>query len=89
MPILSGGREITGWKPGEGKRWVADVPAARGGAWRFTQLFINGTLYSVPGTSSGQSVTVGGIPITAGVLNTIRVVASPTAAVRSVLQGGA
>jgi len=39
-----------------------------------SQLFINGTLYSVPSTASGQSVTVGGIPITAGVLNTIRVV---------------
>jgi hypothetical protein len=41
-PVLSGGREITGWKPGPGKRWVADVPAVRGGAWRFTQLFVNG-----------------------------------------------
>jgi hypothetical protein len=41
-PVLSGGREITGWKPGQGKRWVADVPAARGGGWRFTQLFVNG-----------------------------------------------
>jgi hypothetical protein len=41
-PVLSGGRAIAGWKPGRGKRWVADVPAARGGAWRFTQLFVNG-----------------------------------------------
>jgi hypothetical protein len=41
-PVLSSGREIGGWKPGPGKRWVADVPAARGGAWRFTQLFVNG-----------------------------------------------
>jgi hypothetical protein len=41
-PVLSSGREISGWKPGLGKRWVADVPAARGGAWRFTQLFVNG-----------------------------------------------
>jgi hypothetical protein len=39
-PVLSSGRPITGWKPGEGKRWVADVPAARGG-WRFAQLFVN------------------------------------------------
>lgn len=39
-----------------------------------SQLFINGTLYAVPNTSSGQSMTVGGIPITAGALNTIRVV---------------
>ena len=41
-PVLSGGREITGWKRGEGRRWVADVPAARGGGWRFTQLFVDG-----------------------------------------------
>src|SRR5262249_32669775 len=40
-PVLSGGREITGWKRGEGQRWVADVPAARGGG-RFTALFVNG-----------------------------------------------
>jgi len=39
-----------------------------------SQLYINGTLYSVPSTASGQSVTVGGIPIAAGVLNTIRIV---------------
>jgi hypothetical protein len=41
-PVLSSGREIGGWKPGPGKCWVADVPAARGGGWRFTQLFVNG-----------------------------------------------
>jgi hypothetical protein len=41
-PVLSSGQEIRGWKPGPGKRWVADLPAARGGAWRFTQLFVNG-----------------------------------------------
>ena len=41
-PIVSSGRQITGWKPGEGKRWVAQVPEAKGGGWRFTQLFVNG-----------------------------------------------
>jgi len=35
-------------------------------------LWINGTPYVVPITPSGQSITVGGIPIIAGVLNTIR-----------------
>jgi hypothetical protein len=42
QPVLSGGRQITGWKPGAGKRWLAEVTAARGGGWRFTQLFVNG-----------------------------------------------
>lgn len=42
QPVMSGGREITGWKAGEGKRRIADIPTAQGGAWRFTQLFVNG-----------------------------------------------
>jgi hypothetical protein len=41
-PVLSGGRAITGWKPGEGKHWVAKLPAGKGGPWRFTQLFVDG-----------------------------------------------
>jgi len=38
------------------------------------QLWVNGTLYTVPATGSGQSLTLNGVPITHGVLNTIRVV---------------
>src|SRR5262245_52158991 len=41
-PVLSGGRAIAGWKPGEGKRWVAKLPAGKGGPWRFMQLFVDG-----------------------------------------------
>ena len=41
-PILGSGRRITGWKRAEDNRWVAQVPEAKGGAWRFTQLFANG-----------------------------------------------
>ena len=41
-PVLSGGRAIAGWKPGEGKRWVAKRTAGKDGPWRFTQLFVNG-----------------------------------------------
>jgi hypothetical protein len=41
-PVLSGGRAIAGWKPGEGKRWMARLPAGVGGPWRFTQLFVDG-----------------------------------------------
>jgi hypothetical protein len=56
-PVLSGGRAITGWKRGEGKRWVADVPASRGGGWRFTQLFVDGkrqTRARLPDTDDWQ-----------------------------------
>lgn len=38
-----------------------------------TSLLINGVSYPVPFTGSGQSATVGGIPILANVLNTIEV----------------
>jgi hypothetical protein len=38
-----------------------------------TDLWINGTHYNVPTTSSGQELTVGGIPIMHGVMNTIEV----------------
>lgn len=38
-----------------------------------TDLIINGVSYSVPATGSGQSATVGGIPIVANILNTIEV----------------
>src|SRR5262249_28748368 len=40
-PILSSGWPITGWKRGEGKRWLTQAPR-RKGDWRFTQLFVNG-----------------------------------------------
>jgi hypothetical protein len=39
--VLSSGREIRGWKPGEGKRWVAKL-RGRGPTLAFTQLFVNG-----------------------------------------------
>src|SRR5262249_23785101 len=41
-PVLSSGRAIAGWKPGEGKRWVAKLPVGKDGPWRFTQLFVDG-----------------------------------------------
>jgi parallel beta-helix repeat protein len=41
-PILSGGRIITGWKPYKGPIWRAPLPEARGGNWRFRQLFFEG-----------------------------------------------
>ncbi len=41
-PILSGGREITGWKRGEGDLWEVHLPQVEGGAWHFRQLFVGG-----------------------------------------------
>jgi hypothetical protein len=41
-PILSGGRPLTGWKPGPGKLWHVPVPQAAMGEWYFQQLWVNG-----------------------------------------------
>ena len=41
-PIISGGRTITGWKPGPGKIWQADLPQVRAQNWYFRQLFVDG-----------------------------------------------
>ena len=41
-PVVSGGRRITGWKPGENGRWTAEVSGVREGAWKFRQLYVNG-----------------------------------------------
>jgi hypothetical protein len=38
-----------------------------------TDLIINGVPYMVPANASGQSTSVGGVPITANILNTIEV----------------
>lgn len=42
LPILTGGKAITGWQPGEDGLWVANVPEVAEGEWYFEQLWING-----------------------------------------------
>lgn len=41
-PMLSGGRTITAWSPYRGAILQAELPGARGGKWKFRQLFCNG-----------------------------------------------
>ena len=40
--VLSGGRPITDWHPGDRALWTAQLPDVRAGAWHFRQLFGNG-----------------------------------------------
>lgn len=40
--ILSGGREITGWKKGADKVWTAQLPEVKAGKWYFRQIFVDG-----------------------------------------------
>jgi hypothetical protein len=42
-PLLSGGRLLTGWRPGEDGRWHVEIPEARDAGWPFRQLFVNGS----------------------------------------------
>jgi hypothetical protein len=41
-PVLSGGRAITGMRPGKDGVWTAHVPEVAEGKWYFEQLFVNG-----------------------------------------------
>lgn len=49
VPMVSGGREIAGWKPATGAKlpaahgvWMTDVPEVKEGKWYFHELFVNG-----------------------------------------------
>ena len=41
-PILSGGRKVDGWEPYQGQILQCRLPRAKGGGWKFRQLFFNG-----------------------------------------------
>lgn len=42
-PVISGGRRITGFKPGANGIWQAEVPEVAAGKWYFEQLVVDGT----------------------------------------------
>jgi hypothetical protein len=39
--VVSGGSQITGWKPGADGSWTASVPGVKEGKWYFRHLFVN------------------------------------------------
>ena len=41
-PVLSGGRRITAWESYQGQIMKSVLPEAKGGEWKFRQLFFNG-----------------------------------------------
>jgi len=41
-PVISGGRPITGWKPGNHGAWTTQIPEVKAGRWYFRQLFVDG-----------------------------------------------
>jgi len=43
-PTISGGRRISGFKPGANGVWTAEIPEVTQGKWYFEQLWVNGAL---------------------------------------------
>ncbi|NCP31697.1 MAG: DUF5123 domain-containing protein [Armatimonadetes bacterium] len=41
-PLFTGGRKLTGFKPGNNGVWTAQVPDVAAGKWYFEQLWVNG-----------------------------------------------
>ena len=41
-PVLTGGRQITGWQAGADGVWTTVVPEVKAGRWTFEQLWVNG-----------------------------------------------
>jgi len=41
-PVFTGGRTISGFKPGADGVWVTQIPDVQAGRWWFEQLFVNG-----------------------------------------------
>lgn len=61
-PRLSGGREVTGWRPAHGNLWQTEIPEARAGKWVFRQLFVDGQLRRRPRLpKEGECPIVGAI----------------------------
>ena len=42
LPIISGGVRVTNWQPYRDKILQCELPGAKGGKWKFRQLFLNG-----------------------------------------------
>jgi Right handed beta helix region len=55
---ISGGRRVTGWRPGRGARgeWVADLPELKGG-WRFRHVSVDGRWRDRPRLPDGETAT--------------------------------
>ena len=60
--VISGGRPITGWKPGPDGVWTAGLPEVKSGAWTFRQLFVNDQRRSRPRWPKQGTLTAAGAP---------------------------
>jgi hypothetical protein len=42
--VISGGREITGWRKNENGWWETEIPGVKEGKWKFRQMYVNNQL---------------------------------------------
>jgi hypothetical protein len=60
--VISGGRELTGWKEQKDGRWVIDIPEVKAGKWKFRQLYINDELRNRARKPNSGFLKVKGMP---------------------------
>jgi hypothetical protein len=60
--IISGGREITGWKPYKKGIWMTRLPEVTKGEWSFRQLYVNGSSRQRARTPNQGFLRVKGFP---------------------------
>jgi hypothetical protein len=60
--VVSGGRAITGWKPGGDGVWTVELPEVKAGRWYFRQLFVNGQRRARPRLPKEGTWTVAQTP---------------------------
>lgn len=42
--VISGGKQLTGWKQQRNGLWMTDIPEVKNGNWSFRQIYVNGSL---------------------------------------------
>jgi|SRR5665648_77423 len=42
--VISGGKQVAGWKKQKNGWWVTDIPEVKAGTWKFRQLYVNNNL---------------------------------------------
>lgn len=60
--VISGGRPITGWKPGPAGVWTVELPDVKSGAAVFRQLFVNDQRRRRPRWPRQGTLTAAGAP---------------------------
>ena len=61
-PIISGGRRISGFQPGDDGVWSVEIPEVKTGQWTFRQLYVKGRSYRRARIPNAGFLRVAGCP---------------------------